>query len=488
MRTATTAVLSLLAVVNVCAQSQEEIAITVWGPLSGSVWLADAAPGARVAVNTWGCALPVEQMAVYPLGSSKSYPVAVVRDQGQSWSVQAVLPADLPYGPAELVADQEGCRIIGFLRVSPFAMIMRTDGLLVPDSKLTQPFVPGSLITLRTTGAGNVSPSEMTVQLGDRKFPLDGFQRSIAPGIDEISIVIPADFAGNGCYVPMRVLARGAASQTVWAPVSPDGKPCAHPFQLSNEQLAKLDAGGSLVTAAFSLTTVPELQFASWDRHYIASAAARGFDTETASCNILMPSAGYFAGSAFGNPSGFGPPSVSTGLTAVQLEGPSRRLTLWADEHQSRFLPSQEDWIPSLGFGRWTLTSEASPLLRPIQWEFVLGPEWKPTINTARLHERVIGWTWDGTQFRPGDRLSAYLETDWVKLGCSVNANAGSLEFLLPGSVSIPAQPATAFQTSYTLTSPRQVQPLVLATGEPGLGLVQGSVSGEYNSGSRGPK
>ncbi len=270
--------------------------------------------------------------------------------------------------------------------------------------------------------------------------------------------------------------------------LSEDGKPCAHPFQLTGEQLGKLDNGGSLISGKLNLSSYSSMIFERWDRERVASEAlgaprfvfqALGvplsvFEVPGCSFGPAIPTAAFRAQSLG--------PSLPTGLTNLQLDGPNQqRLTLQRIS-SSYFGMASTSEPTTVGFGPWTVTSEATSVLQPIHWEFAAGPEWKPAIDTSRLSERVIAWTWDGTAFRFGDSLRATLRTGWLTMDCSFPAASGRLEARLPDRVMIPPQPGAAFQAHYWLTTAPLVRPLTLATGEPGLGLVTVSLEADYPS------
>lgn len=116
------------------------------------------------------------------------------------------------------------------------------DGSIVLNG-LTHPARPGQFVTLWGTGLGDAREDEVRIYLGDEFHPAafagpaPGF-----PGLDQFNVRIPDDLPLKGCYVRLVVAGDGLGSGPASIAIG-DGEACEHPWGLSPERLAKIEAG-----------------------------------------------------------------------------------------------------------------------------------------------------------------------------------------------------------------------------------------------------
>lgn len=130
------------------------------------------------------------------------------------------------------------------------------------------PARPGQVMVLYGTGLGpiriadNVPPGaqdlrgdvDIRVVIGNVEVTPDYAGRSSSPGLDQINFTVPAS-APQGCSVPLAIRVGSGVSPAGSIAIAPAGRAvCEHPF-LTAEALRRLDARGSLVYGAFSLSS-----------------------------------------------------------------------------------------------------------------------------------------------------------------------------------------------------------------------------------------
>lgn len=132
------------------------------------------------------------------------------------------------------------------------------------------PASPGQTIVLYGIGLGPITapdnnppglqdlkgPAAVAVLVGDVEVaPVYAGRSPGIPGLDQINFVVPAN-APLGCTIPVRIRVAGSttgASTTLALSRSGDSI-CTHPFY-SADSLRRLDAGGTLTTGSFALTS-----------------------------------------------------------------------------------------------------------------------------------------------------------------------------------------------------------------------------------------
>jgi hypothetical protein len=141
-----------------------------------------------------------------------------------------------------------------------------------PLNELTKPALPGQYIVLWATGLGaidgadNVEPpignvgNQVEVEVaGMRLKPSYAGRAPGFPGVDQINVRLPEAAAlPDSCYVALRIWTGDRPSQTVVFSAAATPGPCKHPFGLSPETLADLDAGGRVALGEFRISRLFE--------------------------------------------------------------------------------------------------------------------------------------------------------------------------------------------------------------------------------------
>ncbi|MBI4907142.1 MAG: hypothetical protein HY820_26180 [Acidobacteria bacterium] len=452
------------------AQSQMGVSSAVVGSGASVIYpssIPDFAPGTRLNLFpgiSCGPETPLK-LQIYPLGSSRSYAVQLINRPG--CALQSVLPADLPNGPAELVLTTPDEQMSAYLRIVPFAMTIANDSLFLPGMKLTQLAIPGTRITLQTTGAGNTPESQLQVALGGLRFEPDAFRRSPSQaGIDEIDLTIPADASLAGCYVPLRIAAGDDSSHAVLVPVMPEPIPCTHALGLTIGQMATLDNRGSLPSAVLTLDNF----FFSGDRAFLEVIATNSVVV----ANLAGPSEAPEFGCTLSPESGrtsllrTNPsiPLLRAGFSSLDLKGPDGQTVTLTP--QATDLPN---WFRNTNSGRWLAAGEWS--MEGLNWSFTLPPVWKPTIDRSLLAIGVLEWTWDPAGYTAGDIVTTTFRNGSQAITCLAEASSGSIHIDIPGDFDIPANLRSAFSGTLTRHSSMPLlQPFKTSETQPGLGLV----------------
>jgi uncharacterized protein (TIGR03437 family) len=164
-----------------------------------------------------------------------------------------------------------------------------------PLNQLTRPALPGQYIVLWATGLGaidgpdNVEPpvgnigDEVEVEIAGIKFKASYAGRAPGfPGVDQINVRLPEGEPLDDCYVALAVWAGGRPSQQVVFSAASAPGPCKHPFGLSAQTLADLDAGGRVALGQFRFF-----------RHLRQLAPQHWFDAEPA--DFGGASGGFFS-------------------------------------------------------------------------------------------------------------------------------------------------------------------------------------------------
>src|SRR5690606_13013822 len=63
------------------------------------------------------------------------------------------------------------------------------------------------------------------------------------PGVDQINVRLPDNIVARGCYLGLGVVAGGVSSGAVSFALSDDCSPCQHPWGLSADRMAEIEAG-----------------------------------------------------------------------------------------------------------------------------------------------------------------------------------------------------------------------------------------------------
>ncbi|MBI4906479.1 MAG: hypothetical protein HY820_22810 [Acidobacteria bacterium] len=429
------------------------------------------APGSRMRLSPGGqnsChPSPQEyRLTAYLLGSNTAFPVPLFPDQ--QCYLDAVIPMEIPPGPVELVLTGGREPIeSATVHIVPSAITIDADYVgLLKESKLLQPATPGSVIVLRTTGAG-VLPS-LAVRLGDVDVPVTDLSRSPEmEGVDEIEFVIPPGVQLAGCYIPLRVLNGDAASPIVMLSVMPENKPCVHPLGLTNEQMQVLDRGGNILIGSLSMVSGTS-----------GDSAAMAVQQQDRS--LVAARAGPQVAPAFG--CSLDPPlqrrliydplaSNTIGVRQLQLTGPSGQVIPLPQPSPPAFDSEPKSWIVP---GYWTLSGAATNTIDAIQWEFRIPPPLQPDIRMATGPAKAVEWEWRTEGYTAGDVISGYVWSPGGSLYCLADATVGKFRFEFPAGLD--ASPLS-FRTTLTRHASAPIlRPLRLRNGESGVGLVHYSM------------
>lgn len=435
---------------------------------SGGVGLA---PGSIVALYFIGgpnvSDTRLVRVRVQPEGSAQVFacPVLSVGPNG----VWAVLPAQVPPGPVRITLAINGDvfpstvvtlvpSALALFSVNQFAqgwgaLAQNLDSLGAPSlNRLTNPAVAGQYVTLWGTGLGNVTTSDVTVDLAGERIPayFAGHSPGL-PGMDQISFRIPAD-AFDGCYVPVMLRAAGMISNSLTISKATAPGACVHPLGLSAAEMKTLDNGGSIPFGSFSVSG----GFAAYDglgvKGYLRSDTIVGQFAPVFAAQIAL-----LAGTQFPAPSG---PAcqVTTGASygatgailvvpgtnglhgSLVVTGPAgQRLVVSGDFGQyfgvtgSTEPASSPAQLPPPFFsaGAWTLSVSGDEWVADFQQILQLPPELKWTnrdsLNTiSRTSDTAI--TWDPSGYSATDIASITLSGSGAgEVDCLVPANAGSV-------------------------------------------------------------
>lgn len=207
-----------------------------------------------------------------------------------STQVGAIIPSSTPTGTAQItvtyngqtsapltvqvVASQFGIFTINQAGSGPAVVqnfVSQTDQ---PVNTVLVSARPGQAMTLWGTGLGAITGSDagappvgnlaasVEVLVGGRPANILYKGRSgCCAGVDQIVFEVPAGL--NGCYVPLVVKVGNQVSNYTSLAISPNGGRCSDPLSYSSEELARLEATGSLRVGSVNMakatikTTVP---------------------------------------------------------------------------------------------------------------------------------------------------------------------------------------------------------------------------------------
>jgi uncharacterized protein (TIGR03437 family) len=217
--------------------------------------------------------------------------------------VAAILPSETPVGPAAVTVTYQGQASppahIQVVRSAPgvFTRNAKGTGPAVAQvafssadvrlNQLTTPAAPASVVVLYGTGfggiAGNDSVPPGAVQTGGNvKATIGGKAATVLyagrapgfPGLDQVNLQLAPDLA-LGCYTPGVVSVDDIpGNQFVLSTAAAGSRACTHPFGLDATAEAKVDAGGSVNVAAFTMAraTIEKVsgeglagRFAAWN-------------------------------------------------------------------------------------------------------------------------------------------------------------------------------------------------------------------------------
>ncbi|MGH9632604.1 MAG: hypothetical protein ACRD7E_30220, partial [Bryobacteraceae bacterium] len=210
---------------------------------------------------------------------------------------------------------------------------------------------PGEPIVLYGTGLGGIAgapddqppgvrPTTTAVEViigGKVVTPQYAGRSPNFAGLDQVNFTAPADL-GPDCYVSLGVRANGRLSNVVSVPVTQTGRSCAHPFQLSETAMQRIDSGQAIVivqalmerrsSESGSAGEGAGIGFAEVDANALEITAAPTADpyetTSAGTCAVLVNDS---TTTVISRPSVRGPRFLDAGAS-VRLEGPSHSTDL----------------------------------------------------------------------------------------------------------------------------------------------------------------
>ncbi|HEY4364147.1 MAG TPA: hypothetical protein VGN17_24465 [Bryobacteraceae bacterium] len=438
-------------------------------------------------------AVTLHLIPAFPQQSALDLPVL---GAGSPSSVLALLPADVPLGPASLHllvngAEQAVIPVtivsanFGLFTNGPVAIAQNTStGGSMETNALTRPARPNQSITLWGSGLGTAGTPDVRATVGSRPVPVTYAGHSAMPGLDQINLQIPNDpEIPEGCYVAVEVSVNlpgqtgaGTTETSNRASISfarTAAQPCAHPFNLTAGEMQTLDQGGTIPLLTFGMSSFdapnPSATGSlSPTRSDYAGASAYLLDAAgIAAASVTSPVNGSTSGgmleassASFGcqsNPSFLYPePPFHGGLSAgpaLSLTGPvSQALSLPATGTFYSYNGSQPvpppvnspDAVPDSFFApsSWTLSSPGGKDILPFSVPLVVTPAIRianadalTLIDTSQ--DVVVKWNTQGLTANQVVTVSL-LST----VPCTAPAMAGSLTIpaaLLLPNVTLPA-------------------------------------------------
>ena len=173
--------------------------------------------------------------------------------------VTVLVPSDLPLGPATLQfspGNQPPQSIAITIVPSAFGLYtgaQNDSNGAVQANNLTHPAHPGDYVSLWGTGLGTAAQDQVKVLLGGHPAPV--LYAGPAPGLpgkNQINFQVPNDAAiPDGCFVAVQVEVQGVASNTIAISKANGSDICTPPFDLTEDQMKSLDAGGAVPFASF---------------------------------------------------------------------------------------------------------------------------------------------------------------------------------------------------------------------------------------------
>ncbi len=393
--------------------------------------------------------------------------------------VLAILPPDLPIGPAALTLSINGTTWpstdfeivsagISLFEYTPLSffnggLAQNVDALgKTTLNRLSNPALPGQYITLWGTGIGNLSSKDITVDVaGIIVPPLFTGHSAQYPGVDQINFQLPSD-AINGCYVPVKLRFNGTESDPITIAKAATGGACDHPLGLTPDELKTLDAGGSIPFGSFSLGSgtygpgsfrgvtsvqIPEDYFRS--ESVQASFGNSRMDNVRGLSGVQEPDSVFLSCRPYGNGSGTGGlfRAPAPGVKLI-LEGPAGQQIDIPGRSGQYFWPnpflnpttapaaSSPDLLPrTFTAGTWTLSSNGDDTLAPFKQSFQL-PSAIRWINKSALttinRDAPIEAQWDPSGYLP-DEIFSFSVSGGGQSGfsCNTPAMTGTIRFPL---------------------------------------------------------
>ncbi|HYL75456.1 MAG TPA: hypothetical protein VEU96_14685 [Bryobacteraceae bacterium] len=337
-------------------------------------------------------------------------------------------------------------------------------------NNLLHPAHPGDFVTLWGTGMGDATPDQVRVLLGGHAAlvtyagPAPGL-----PGVDQVNFLVPDDpTIPDGCSVALEVDVAEYRSNLSRISKATAPGPCASGTNLSMDQMALLDAGGSIEDVSFFI-----------DSHVLPQRDGSFVRTESfgASSNMLnerlLGPGPLFADDVFYS---CAPPGVNARLTdadsfdpggegdigpKIVLTGPSTSSTVpsLAPWLYQLILPpsapaaSPDRVVPSyFAPGSWQVSGGGNSVIEPYQSQISVPPAIQVT-NLSNLQtidvKNDLTVQWDPTGYNPGDVVTLNVTIAALAPIVVCHAHASDGQITVPANlIQIPGATSALFLIS----------------------------------------
>jgi uncharacterized protein (TIGR03437 family) len=236
-------------------------------------------PGSLASVFIESLHIPPGPVVLQPSTTSvtiNGLPVSVLGSDSQG-GVLVLIPSDTRLGTVEVkVAYQfQGSNMTGSTNVicihSLFGVFtlgfgygpaLALQGSDRQKNDLLHPAHPGDMVTLSGTGLGDATLKQVRVLLGGHAVPVSYAGPAPGmPGVDQVNFQVPDDPAiPDGCSVALEVDVAGSRSNFSHLSKASAPGPCQSAINLSVDQMAQLDMGGTIDDGFFFIYSSLDLQ------------------------------------------------------------------------------------------------------------------------------------------------------------------------------------------------------------------------------------
>lgn len=435
-------------------------------------------------------------LSVFPLGIDRPYPARILNPPGAcEIRIAALLPADLPLGPAEAILTVDG------MAMSPAAVsIVPTRFALLQEAAfpLMRPAMPGTRVRVRGAGLGTASLAQVTVAIGGVTVPAAGARPiPTEPGLDEIEFEVPGNILLTGCYVPLSVTAGGQSTNTIPIAVSRTTGPCAHRLGLTVDQMRRLDEGGSIPLVLLRVASPIVVLFGipGYASNASISSGIVGRSTIaevtglerlpfTTGCEV-RPSTLRTVSFDAGGETSTNPEPLDLG-DPIAIRGPQgEQVGLYPSSFFYNLIPGSI--VPTLLLrratfpaGNWRLSSPGSNTLPPLDWQFRVSE----AINVRDFNAYNLlrdgvnsAITWDGTRYAEKEWMEVTIEAigSTHRLECRSEARSGRMELRIADLLKVTGpirNGQSTFESFRLYRDPRhELFPFRLNDGTPAIGV-----------------
>jgi uncharacterized protein (TIGR03437 family) len=482
--------------VCVCAFAQQQLQVEN----AASLLTGDIAAGSLVKLQLiyqGGPITPIDPTSVsaqlLPMGFQDPLPLSIL-EVLDATSVLVLIPSVAPIRPASMTLSYNGqnstappvnivATSFGLYSVgsgqAALAQNVTAAGLQL--NNLTHPAHPLDFVTLWGTGLGSATADQVTVLLGGHPFPVSyaGPSGDYA-GLDQINFQVPDDPAiPQGCYVAVNIQIGNSMSNLATLSLSQDSGPCGHPFGLTADELAALDAGGQVYLGQINLySTIGAPAGSLFSPAYIRTETAQAhFFTYNASTLSIISGPLFASDYLTGCTLTGGASARSLGLTAplnvgdqVNVEGPGgKQLALTGAPFYSASLPAtppvnSPDQLPAPFFsaGQWQASAPGNSTVEPFTAMLSI-PNPIQITNVGQVtmidHNQDLTIAWDPTTYSGADlvyvqlfsQIPSPLYVSSSAVLCQVPATAGQVT--VPALLLASFQPPAAATLSLSISN-----------------------------------